>query len=89
MSDDQTRFIASKMHSAMGLPDGQLVHLENELKVYRIFHQRCKDPNIQILQCQTPDRYAQPVVFVLRNKKSQLETVASDDMDKLLTSFGF
>jgi hypothetical protein len=89
MSDDQIHSIAVKIHSATHLPTDHLVNIEDELRAYRTFHQRCKDPHIEILQWQVPNRYAQAVRFILRNKRTGIETISSDDMDKLLTGFGF
>jgi hypothetical protein len=89
MSDDQIHSIAVKIHSAMHLPTDHLANIENELKAYRVFHRRCKDPDIQILQGQVANRYAQPVHFVLRNRRTGIETVPSDDMGKLLTAYGY
>jgi hypothetical protein len=58
-----------------------------------MFHQRCTDPNIQILQFKNEfearEIYALPIRFVLRSKSTGLETSASFDMNSLLSSWGY
>jgi hypothetical protein len=88
LTDDQIHSVAITIHSAMGLPAKHLLHIEAELKAYRTFHQRCKDPNIEIRHMPLPNQYAQPVQFILRNTSTSIETIASDDMNKLLTACG-
>ena len=70
-----------------------LVHIINEIKAYRLFHQRCSDPNIEIHQLQplpmATQSYTRPIVFILRNKTTGIQTVPSAIMDELLTAIGF
>jgi hypothetical protein len=92
-SDKQIENLAVQMQSTMSLSEESLVHIINEIKAYRLFHQRCSDPNIEIHQLQplpmATQSYTRPIVFILRNKTTGIQTVPSAIMDELLTAIGF
>jgi len=90
LSDDQLEGFARVTQESFRLPDGLRSHLLNEMKAYRMFYNRCLDPNIEVLQFRTshhPEQlYAAPIRFILRNKSTGIQTTPSADMDGLLRS---
>jgi hypothetical protein len=92
-TDSQITYLAKTALLSFRLPEERLINIVNEMKAYRLFHQRCNDPNIQILQFkddyETKNIYALPIRFVLRSKITGVETTPSSDMNRLLLSWGF
>lgn len=94
LNDEQLEFLAQTALISFNLPQERFNNLLNEMKAYRLFHQRCNDDNILILQIRDyserkEDRYSSPVKFVLRSRKSGLETAPNSNMELLLSSWGF
>ncbi len=94
MNDIQIESLAKTVLKSFHLPEERLTNIINEMKAYRMFHQRCKDPNILIFQFDYVQRtnenaYSIPVQFVLRSKLTNVETTPNSDMEILLTSWGF
>lgn len=93
LTDEQIESLAKTTLISFRLPEVRLSNIIEEMKAYRMFHQRCSDPNIQILQFkndyETSQIYASPIRFVLRSKATGLETAPSSDMNSLLSSWGF
>jgi len=93
LNDEQITSLARTALVSFKLPEERLTNIISEMKAYRMFHQRCADPNIQILQFkneyEAKEIYAMPIRFVLRSKSTGLETAPSSDMNSLLSSWGF
>jgi hypothetical protein len=89
LTDKQIQGLAQAIQTNLPLPNESMPNIENELKAMRLFYQRCTDKNIQLIPLVTPDRYLKSVLFILRNKQSGIETIPSEDMEKLLDSLGF
>jgi hypothetical protein len=92
LDDEQIESLARIAMKTLSLPEDRLSNIVNELKAYRLFHQRCQDENIEVLQFRTPYEqlaapYSLPVRFVLRHKKTGIETSPSSDMEYLLISW--
>jgi hypothetical protein len=53
---------------------------------------RCTDGSLQVLHFRSreinPDSYREPVIYILKNKLSGIETPPGTDMDGLLKGFG-
>ncbi len=88
MSDQGLDLYANMAIKAYNLPPNRFQNVLNELKGYRLFYNRCPDPNIEVLQ-NNFSMYQFPVEFTLRNKVSQIQTIRSSDMELLLTSLGY
>jgi hypothetical protein len=93
MDDEQINTLARSALKAFDLPEDRLVNIENEMKAYRMFYNRCLDKNMDIFQQQhTPansqEGYKYPVYFILKSKQTGVETPASSDMDQLLKVWG-
>jgi hypothetical protein len=93
LDDQQIESLAKLALDSFNLPSERLENIINEMNAYRMFHQRCSDPNILILQFrneyENKNKYSLPVRFVLRSKITGLETAPSSDMNALLSSWGF
>ena len=88
MNDQGLDLYANMAIKAYNLPTNRFQNVLNELKAYRLFYNRCQDPNIEVLQ-NNFSMYQFPVEFTLKNKVSQILTVRSSDMELLLSSLGY
>jgi hypothetical protein len=88
MNDQGLDLYANMAIKAFDLPATRFQNVLNELKAYRLFYNRCQDPNIEVLQ-NNFSMYQFPVEFTLKNKVSQIQTVRSSDMELLLSSLGY
>jgi len=89
MNDIQLETHARNTLDSMNLPEDRLPNILHEMKAYRLFSQRCTNPNIDFVQDQSPfPNYTRKVRFLLRNKKSRLISAPSTDMDALLRDWG-
>lgn len=93
LSDEQLQSLAKTTLLGLQLPETCLPNLVVEMKAYRLFHQRCSDNNIIVLQkkneYEIQHPYVLPIRFVLRSKATGIETSPSSDMDALLTMWGY
>jgi hypothetical protein len=94
LTDNQLAFVAKSILNTLNLPEDRLKYILSELAAYRMFHQRCSDPNINILHEKNNDSlsnnmYSQPVRFVLESKLSGIRTSPSSNMNELLTAWKF
>ncbi len=93
LDDSQVNVLARMALESFSLPEERLVNIVNEIKAYRIFYDRCNDPNIEIHQFRCPvnekEKYSLPVRFILRSKATGIESAPSADMEGLLESWGY
>jgi len=93
LSDEQIQSLARTTLLGLHLPESCLPNLVAEMNAYRLFHQRCRDNNILVLQKKSEYEmqhpYHLPVRFVLRSQATGLETPASADMDALLKMWNY
>ena len=89
MSDAEIDYTAALVLQGMQLPKERLQYIVKEMKDYRLFYQRCKDPNLELLVYDPyrtqENRYAAPVRMVIRSRASGLQTQPSSDMEVLLS----
>ncbi len=94
LEDFQLEDIAMITIKTLNLSPDRLINVVNELKAYRLFHQRCTDDSLVMFEDRDPqepaiDRYKEPVKFVLLDKKTKRNTESSSDIDALLKTFGY
>lgn len=94
LDDRQMEVVADTVMESFRLPPDRRKNVLAELSAYRMFNQRCKDTDVIVLQWRNyniPDAelYRIPIQFVLRRKKSGVETPPSSDMNRLLEGWGF
>lgn len=93
LDDEQIEGLARMTLQSFGLKEDRLVNIIEEMKAYRLFHTRCQDSNIEILQLRTSEEaaqvYAAPVRFILRSKSTGVQTAPNSDMDNLLSSWNY
>jgi len=88
MNDKGLDLYANMAIKALNLPATRFQNVLNELKAYRLFYNKCQDPNIEVLQ-NNFSMYQFPVEFTLKNKVSQMQTVRSSNMELLLSFIGY
>lgn len=76
------------MRSA-NLPDDTYKNVLDSLKAYRLFYDRCSNPDIIPREKRHDGSYQHSIIFVLINQKTGLTSLESTDMDNLLLSWGF
>jgi hypothetical protein len=71
-------------------PRAQMKNILEWMKSYRLFHQRCKSDEIELVKLPVPVdfAYASPVALTLRNRLTNIVSLVSTDMDSLLESWG-
>lgn len=85
--------IAVSKLKALNLDNDRLENIENEIKAFRLFSNRCTNKNIRLLVVKgvldtSENEYMYPVKFVLQNIKTGIITQESSDMDQLLKTRG-
>ena len=72
-------------------PNADKSNIIAQMKSYQLFHERCKDTAIEVQEVTLPDdiAYAEPVVFVFKNKLTGIVSIFSSDMESLLKSWGY
>ncbi len=88
MNDEGLQLYGEMAIKAYNLPADRFQNVLNELTAYRLFYNRCPDPNIEVLQ-NNHSMYEFPVEFTLKNKISQVYTARSSDMELLISSLGY
>jgi len=93
LSDEQIESLGKITLQAKKLPMERLVNVTDELKSYRLFHQRCKDQNILVFQVSDHpisdhELYRVPIIYVLRKKDSGIESLRSTNIGELLDAWG-
>ncbi|WP_316844983.1 hypothetical protein [Pedobacter psychrodurus] len=72
-------------------PNGKKEHMLNEMESFKLFYQRCTDPDIYPLVSQLPINliYAVESRYQLRNMRTGIQSLNSNDMDALLNTWRF
>lgn len=72
-------------------PNAKKEYLMHELTSFKMFFERCTDPNVYPLVIKPPieQAYTFPLTFELNNKKTGLVSLHNSDMDLLLSAWGF
>lgn len=91
-NDEIIEDMAKKLLNAYGLPENRLVNIIYSLKMMKIFHQRCNNPNIELLEDLRHTQnfsttYIAPPPYILRDKTSNRQTQPSTDIEALLKEF--
>ncbi len=89
MDDEQIDFLAATILDSMKLPTERLINIIEELKAYRMFHQRCTDKNVEVIQVKDAQDYSSPIYFYLKSKATGIQTSPKRDMDSLLKGWGY
>lgn len=92
LNDEMIENMAKKLLKAYGLPKNRLINIINSLKIMKIFHQKCTNPNIELLEDvrhthNFSTKYTITPPFMLRDKKSNRQTRPSTDIEVLLKEF--
>jgi hypothetical protein len=90
LSDNQVEQLAKTMFKSFRIPEERFIHLHNELLATRMFQERCHDSDIILLTSSglyPDDPYRAPVSYILKNKKTGLESVRSYNINELLLSW--
>jgi hypothetical protein len=88
-SDPQLDLFARMALKSLTLPEERYVNVHGELNSYRLFYNRCRNPDIEPLQKVHDSTYRIPIIFILKNKKTGIISVDSHDMEHLLSSWGY
>lgn len=92
MSDATIKALARQSLEVFNLPEERLQNIVTELNAIRLFENRCKNPNIELLSNNShlisrESRYKSPPSFVLSHKQFKYQTPSSDDIEQLLEQF--
>jgi len=90
-NDAQLDTLAEVMMRSGKFPNADKSNIIGQMKSYQLFYKRCKDLTIEVQEVSLPDRiaYADPVVFVFKNRHTGIVSVSSSDMEGLLRSWGY
>ena len=88
-SDQQLDLFAQMALKSLNLPQDRYNNVIGELKAYRLYHNRCQNPEIEPLQKPHDSTYRNPITFILKNKKTGIISAENTDMDHLLSSWGY
>lgn len=91
LNNGQLDTLAEIMMQSNKFPIAKKENIIGQMKSYQLFHERCKNPSIEIEEKLVSDRiaYANPVSFILKNRVTNLVSLPSIDMDDLLKSWGY
>jgi hypothetical protein len=89
MDDVQIEFLAKTVLHSLSLPVERLGNIIEELMAYRMFHQRCVNKNIEVVQVKTLQDYSEPIFFCLKSKLTGIQTPPRKSMDSLLKGWGY
>ncbi len=94
LDENEMENLAHLNIKALKLPKERFPNVLHEMRSYRMFYSRCTDDSLDVLRIRMPGdpenyEYSVPMTFVLKNKKTGIESVPSTDMDTLLTAFGY
>jgi hypothetical protein len=93
MSDEQITAFSQTVLESYGLPPERLVNIVNEAKAYRFFSTFGNISDFEVLadlrHYQSKETlYASPSSFILKSKRTGLESLPSRDLEKLARDFG-
>lgn len=91
-SDDVIEGMSKKYLNAYNLPENRLENIVESLKMRKIFHQRCSNPDIELLEdlrhnLNFSTRFIVVPPCILRDKSTGRQTVPSTDIEVLLNEF--
>lgn len=87
--EEEEEMFAREILKNYDIPDTRLSNIISDIKTHKIFHNKCKNENIQLLQNLTHLNskitcYAQPPKFILVNKQNGKKTNPNSDINILL-----
>jgi hypothetical protein len=90
--NDQIEKYARLALEAFGLPEERLVHIMAEINAYRKFYSICTNPDLELLidlshEQSKETHYASTPIFIIRSKKSGIESRKNNNIDNLLSQF--
>lgn len=90
--DEMLVDMAKKFLVAAELPESRLTNIVNSMKMRKIFHERCSNPNIELLEdMRHAQNYSTHYIVVppciLRDKKTNRRSKPSADIEVLLLEF--
>lgn len=79
---------------SLSLPENRIGHVLNDIKSLRLFHSKCQNPNIEILQNLKHTQsintyYATACRYILHNKVTGFRSIEYTDMEQLLEDYKF
>lgn len=89
---EQIETFADMVLSSGKYPNAKKGNMIGEMLGYKMFYQRCTNPDIEVNTVKPADirfAYVGPTRFILKNKRSGLISIESPNMDRLLSSWGF
>ncbi|WP_222165909.1 DUF4365 domain-containing protein [Edaphocola aurantiacus] len=91
LNDGQLDTLAEIMMQSNKFPMAKKINITKQMKSYQLFYERCKDPSIEVQEVLVADQiaYSSPVIFILKNRITNLVSLPSNDLDGLLKSWGF
>ena len=88
-SDSHLELYAQTLMQSVNLTAGRYNNVLDSLKAYRLFYNRCPNPDIIPREKRHDESYRHPITFVLINQKTGFTSLESTDMDHLLSSWGY
>lgn len=89
LSDEMIEYVAKLVLERRRLPLERMANVVAEMKAYRLFFLRCKNPSLEMVlydPLRTIDnRYESPTRFVIRSKTTGIRTNPSSDVESLLS----
>lgn len=89
VSDSYLEHYTHILMESVPLPADRYTHVLDSLKAYRLFHDRCTNPDIIPREAPHDQSYRHPISFVLMNQKTGFISLESTNMDELLSSWGY
>lgn len=92
LADNQVESHARKILEAYELPENRLRNIIADINALRLFYRECTNPDLELLQDRSHHRsnvtrYATPPVFIIRSRKSGIQSKRSSDLGQLLEQF--
>ncbi len=89
LSDEEIYTLAKDALRVYDLPEDRLPNMIAEMEAIRLFDQRCKNPQIELLTnnshlADKATKYAHPPSFILSHKQLHFQTPPSNDIESLL-----
>jgi hypothetical protein len=90
-NDAQLGTLARIVFESGKFPRARMKNILDWMKSYRLFHQRCKSDEIELVEVPVSvnTAYANPVAFTFRNRSTNIVSVVSTDMEARLKSWGY
>lgn len=90
--DDQVEKYARITLEAYGFPEERLVHIIADINAHKTFYRECTNTDLELLQDLThtlrkETTYATAPIFIIRSKKTGIESKRSTDINEILDQF--